>query len=225
MCVYKEFVHICSRNRWVLECKNSLLYSTVYKKSGIGASLDKALFPLRGSEPEQDLQLGGAAGRLLALEGDGRLVGALQALLHFSQHALVDGRVLVGRGDVVHAAEGGRLALAAVRVHRGEVHCEATSQAFSGHINFSCRSFFFLWLWATWKGGRKNARAGSGTVDVEGVAVFGTLVATLAEEVHHVLRLTAEDQLSTAHDGYPAEHLEHTIIMIRFNKISNLVQI
>lgn len=177
------------------------------------------MFPLRRSEPEQDLQLGGAVGRLLALEGDGRLFGALQALLHFPQHALVDGRVLVGRGDVVHAAEGGGLALAAARVHRGEVHCEATSQAFSGRFQFSCGSF--LWLWATWTGGRKNARAGSGTVDVEGVAVVGTLVATLAEEVHHVLRLTAEDQLSTAHDGYPAEHLEHT--MRRFNKISHLM--
>lgn len=81
----------------------------------------------------------------------------------------------------------------------------------------------FLWLWPPWTGGRKNARAGSGTVDVEGVAVVGTLVATLAEEVHHVLRLTAEDQLSAAHDGYPAEHLEHT--MIRFNKISHLVSV
>lgn len=111
----------------------------------------------------------------------------------------------------MHAAEGGGLALAAVRVYRGEVHCEATSQAFSGRVHFSRSSlFFFLWLWVTWKGGRKDARAGSGcTVDVEGVAVVGTLVAALAEEVHHVLRLTAEDQLSAAHDGYPAEHLEH----------------
>lgn len=48
----------------------------------------------------------------------------------------------------------------------------------------------------------------SGTVDVEGVAVLRTLVSTLAEEGHHLLRLPAEHQLPTAHDGDSAEHLK-----------------
>lgn len=78
-------------------------------KSAFGASLypgtdaSRSRVSSRGSEPDQDLQLGGAAGRLLALEGDGWLVGSLQTLLHLSQHAPVDGRPLVGRGDVMHA--------------------------------------------------------------------------------------------------------------------------
>ena len=67
--------------------------------------------------PEEDPQFDEAAGRLCALEGDGRLVAAPEALLHLSQHALVDGRALIGGSDVVHAAERGRLPVHAARVH------------------------------------------------------------------------------------------------------------
>lgn len=51
--------------------------------------------------------------------------------------------------------------------------------------------------------------AGS-TIDVKGVAVLWTLISTLAEEVHHLLWLPTEHQLSTTHYSYPAEHLGHT---------------
>lgn len=71
--------------------------------------------------PEQNLQFSCTTGRLLALEGDGPFVGPLPALLQFLQHVFTDVRPLVGRRDLVHAAEGGRLSLAAACVHRGEV--------------------------------------------------------------------------------------------------------
>lgn len=73
--------------------------------------------------PEQNLKLGCSAGRLFVLEWDGRLVGPPAALLGFRQHVLVDVGALIGRGDALHAVEGGRLPLAVARVHRGVVHC------------------------------------------------------------------------------------------------------
>ena len=43
------------------------------------------------NRPEEDPHFDQAAGRLFALEGDGRLVADPEALFHLSQHALVDG--------------------------------------------------------------------------------------------------------------------------------------
>lgn len=69
------------------------------------------------------MKLGGAVGRLFVLKGDGRLVCPLQASLCFLQHVLVDLRALIGRGDLLHAAECCCLPLAVACVHRGEVNC------------------------------------------------------------------------------------------------------
>lgn len=67
--------------------------------------------------PDQNSKLGGTVGGLFVFKGDGRFVCYLQALLHFVQHALVDGRTLIGRCDLVHPTERGGLPLTAACVH------------------------------------------------------------------------------------------------------------
>lgn len=81
--------------------------------------------------PEENSKFGSTAGWLFALKGYGGLVWSLQALLHFFQHALVDGRPLIGWSDFMHASECGCLPLAAACVHWGEVNCLTSNWIFN----------------------------------------------------------------------------------------------
>lgn len=160
--------------------------------------------------PEKYFQFGCTIGRLFAFKGNGRLVCLLQALLHFSQHALVDVRLLIGWSDLMHAVESSSLPLTVACIHWGEVNCSNNTG-----IWFYLRVKHSLTFWIIintlyWCALRKQIQGhSSGTIDVKRVAVFWTLVSTLAEEVNHLLWLPTEHQLSTTHYGNPAEHLRH----------------
>lgn len=144
--------------------------------------------------PEENSKFGSTAGWLFALKGYGGLVWSLQALLHFFQHALVDGRPLIGWSDFMHASECGCLPLAAACVHWGEVNCLTSNWIFN--VQAMEKSSFLK---------KKKRRLiiktqhravcwvlSYCTIDVKGVAVLWTLISTLAEEIHHLFCLSTK---------------------------------
>lgn len=98
--------------------------------------------------PEQNPKFGCTTGWLFALKGDGWLVYPLQALLHFSQHALVDGRPLIGWSDLMHATEGGGLPLTAACVHWGEVNCLTSQQFEQFNVHATQTSFYMFYVFS-----------------------------------------------------------------------------